>query len=533
MTEPEQQQTDLIEQDAEAGYTGGSLPFQQSPTSLIEAAMRMVESEDVAGRALSATSLKESAGFHGGFNAQLAQEDRGWLLTSTANNLDMTPQMRTFTVWRARQFARFDGIIKQTIALYTNFSIGTGLAWSVIDKDGDADSPGRAAVLLKEIKKSNPQTFSMQAQRDASDALYADGEMFFVFFVNPKAVKIRTFDVLEITDIITDPRDKATPWMYIRKFMVGTKEKTIIYKDWGWDGVLTPDFRMPQGIDPHAEFDDGKVYHVKLKGRDINTHSGLTSDMDWSAQYRKFMTARAAITLAIAAFAYDLKVKGNQGNINRIKSQLGTSLSTTTGSGETNPTPAPASTFLSNEGANLAPMKQETGAAAARTDSALFIQMAGMGSGIFPQYYGTNSFRLATAAAMEPPMMKAFEAYQGLWEAVYERIIRWIWDGAGIPEEEQNLNTMAPPIQEVNKAGIIESISKMVATFPKLGDSDDLIEWGLSVLGMNDADELLKALDIDDDAPPSTREAVMQHLASVLREAAIQAQGKGEDNEQT
>ncbi len=536
MTEPTEQteQTDLVEQDHAAGYTlGGTAPYMPSATGLIEAAMKLIKTEDVAGQALSATSLKESAFFgHGGFNVQLAREDRGWQLLSTANNLDMSPQMRMHNVWRARQFSRFDSLCKQTLALYTNFGIGTGFKWSVINKDGSAD---RAAALLTETQRTNPKTFKMKAQRDASDAAYTDGEMFFVLFFKSDGVLIRTLDPLEITHVVTHPEDKATPIFYVRRFMVNDKEVVRRYADWQWNGSIDV-AGLPKlpGVRSNAQISDGVVYHVKFRGRGKRGESGLTSDMDWSAQYRRFMTARAAITLAIAAFAYDLKVKGNQGNINAIKAQLGTSLSTTTGTGETNPPPAPASTFLSNEGANLAPMKQETGAAAAKVDAGLFVGMAGLGSGIFPHYYGIdNSFRLATASSMEPPMMKTFEAWQGLWVDVYETLIRGIWDRLGVPEDEQNLNTTVSPIQEINKTGLIDSIQKMVATFPKLGDSDDLIKWGLAVLGMNDADELLKALEMDDDdTPPSTREAVMQHFASLLREAAIQA-GKGDQHETT
>ena len=528
MTEPTEQ-TDLIEQDREAGYTeAGASPYVPSPTTIIEAAMRLIETEDVAGRALSATSLKESAFFgHGGFNAQLALEDRGWRLLSTMNNLDMPPQMRMHTVSRARQFARWDSLSIQTINLYTNFGIGTGFKWGVNNKDGSAD---KAAAVLADIQKTNPKTFKMKAQRDASKSAYVEGEKFFVLFFKRDSVLIRTLDPLEITDVVTHPEDKATPIFYVRRFMVGSKEVVRRYADWEWEGSIDV-AGLPKipGVRSNAQISDGVVYHVKFIGQGQRGESGLKADMDWAHQYRKFMTARAAITLAIAAFAYDLKVKGNQGNIKRIKTQLGTSLSTNTGLGETNPPPAPASTFLSNEGANLTPMKQETGAAAAKVDAGLIVGMAGLASGIFPHYYGIdNSFRLATATSMEPPMMKTFEVWQGLWVDVYETLILGIWDRLGVPEEQQKLTTTVPPIQEINKTGLIDSLTKLVATFPKLGDSDALIEWGLSVLGFVNADDMLKALGFDDDTPPSTREAVMQHLASVMREAAIQA-GKGDE----
>ncbi len=503
----------------QAGPNGNQ--FEMPPASLIEAAMRQVEKQDVAGRALAATELSESAIGSEFISPELLRDNVGWMrLSTTRNNLDMTDQMRMHGVWRARQFARHDGISKQTVALYTNFGIGTGFAWDVMgDEDGS-----QAQDVLDELIALNPKTFGAQGQRTNSDGLYTDGEWFPVLFVGSDTVKIRQVDVLELTHIITDPDDRDTTWMYVRKFMRGTKEKTLVYRDWKWDGILSPGFEMPAGIDKHAEISEGVIYHVKLKGRGKRGDSGLLSDMDWSRQYRNFMTARAAITLAIASLAYKLKVKGNAGAIAAIKAQRGTALSTTPSSGETNPPQAAGSTWMENAGAELSPMKQETGALAAKVDAGLFIQMAGMGSGIYPQYYGTNSFRLATAVAMEPPMMKAFESYQALWADVYENIIRWVWTKMGVPEDEQSLNTTAAPIQETNKTGIIESVAKLVLTFPPLGDSEDLMKWALQTLGLNDADELIAALDVEEKV---TRGTVKTQLASALREVIEQVKGKG------
>lgn len=507
----------LAEQERAEGYTkcgGNGDNYQPLPNTLIEAAVQMIERQDVAGQALAAT-LKESEFI----KMDLLRDDVGWRkISTTANNLDMPPQMRKFTVWRARQFTRFNGIVKQMLALYTNFGIGTGFGWDVIDKD---ESGGKAKEVLDTLIKANPKTFKSQGQRLNSDALYTDGEMFFVLFAGTDSVKIRTIDPMEMVDIITDPDDKATPILYARRFMRGMTEKVKYYLDWNATDLDTTvdDIKIPTGLPALTadNVDDGVVYHAKLRGRGTRGESGFTADMDWSAQYSKFMTARAAITLAIASLAYKLKVKGGAGNIAAIQSQVGSALDTSSGSGETNPPAASGSTWLENQGAELSAMKQETGAAAAKVDAGLFLQAAGVGSGIYPQYLGSNSFRLATATAMEPPMMKAFEAYQGLWVDVYETIIRWVWDEFDVPEAEQNLNTTAPPIQEINKTGLVDSVQKLVATFPKLGDSDDLIQWALAILGMNDADELLKALEMDSE-PPSTREAFVQNLSSVLRE---------------
>ena len=532
--------TELIDVDETLdGYTqvGGNGEGWQPPSTLIEAAIREIERQDESGHCLK--TVQESSPF---ITPELRREEAGWTaLSTTTNNIDMSPRMRMHTVWKARQYARHDGISKQILSLYTNFGIGVGFQFDVMaDKASGNDT--KARVVLDDLIKANPKTFGAQGQRANSDALYTDGELFMVMFVGADTVNIRGIDPLEITHIITDPEDRDRPVMYIRQFMKGTKQAVTFYLDWNVDDADIDKViaAWPDGVPSfdRSMLSPDAIYHIKLGGRGKRGDSGLLGGMDWSLQYRNFMTARAAITLAIASLAYKLKIKGSAGNIAAIKSQRGTALSGSTSSGETNPPQVAGSTWLENAGAELTTMKQETGAAAAKVDAGLFMQMAGLPSGIFPHYFGSdNSFRLATATAMEPPMMKTFEAYQGLWADVYENIILWVWNKMDVPEAEQSLNTTASPIQESNTGAILESVTKLVTTFPALADSEDLMKWALQTLGINDADELIKALELDNKinsagegttppVPPApvqpfekvTRGTVAAQMASVLRE---------------
>ena len=528
------------------GYrqVGGNGEGWQSPSTLIEAAMREIEQQDESGRCLK--HLAEASPY---ISAELRREDVGWSsLSTTTNNLDMTPAMRKHSVWKARQYGRHDGISKQILALYTNFSIGTGFQWDVMADDA-SDQDTAAKTVLDTLIEANPKTFGAQGQRANSDALFTDGELFPVLFVGADTVKVRQVDPLEINYIVCDPEDRDKPIVYIRQFMKGTKQAVTFYFDWKVDkGDIEKAIKAwPVGAPAFSEalLSDGVMYHIKLKGRGKRGDSGLLGGMDWSMQYRNFMTARAAITLAIASLAYKLKIKGNAGNLAAIKGQRGTALTGSTSGGEANPPQVAGSTWMENAGAELTTMKQETGASAAKVDAGLFMQMAGLPSGIFPHYFGSdNSFRLATATAMEPPMMKAFESYQGLWADVYENIIEWVWDKMDVPEDERSLNTTAAPIQESNVGAIVESVAKLIVAFPALADSEDFMKWSLQTLGLNDANELIEALELDKSnkgAEPEpvqpiqlapvqpqekvTRGTVAAQMASVLKEV-IHNQGK-------
>ena len=493
----------------EPGYQqlGPNAEREVNPFDLIlHEATRVVRSEDFAGRLL---DLREAEFMR----MDLARDDVGWTRLTGASNLDLSDSLRNAVVWRARQYARFDGIVRQTVALYTNFAIGKGFTWSV------KEDAKRATQVLDTFTQSrwNRQLFSTQGQRNQSNALYTDGEIFFTLFIERDMVKVRTIDPMEIIDIATNPEDKSEPRIYMRRFFVGSQEHTRLYADWMWDGK--GEAKDSQGQLVSGDLQPALVFHMKLAGRGLRGESGLIADMDWAKQYRAFMTCRAAVTRAIAMFVHKLKMQGNAAALAAVKTQLGTGLSES--SSETNPPPVAGSTFLENMNATLSSMNQETGAAAAKVDAGLFMNMAAMGSGIFPHYYGLdNSFRLATATSMEPPMFKALSAYQELWRDTYQLLFEWVLERAGVSEEERAVTVTGEPIREQNIQPMVDGIEKMVRSFPMLADSDDLAKHALSLLGINDPTTVMAQLQTEVAKIPGRN--VMALVYRALREAVEQ-----------
>jgi len=472
-------------------------------------AIRQVEREDIAGRLLKLSEAEF-------MSMELLKDDAGWQRLSDASNLDMPDALRVGIVHRARQYARHDGIVKQTVSLYTNFGVGTGFAGTV-NEEHEA-----AATTLNAFIKSpaNRQIFSTQGQRNSSKALLTDGEIFFVLFPSDP-MKIRTIDPLEIVAVATNPEDKSEPRIYIRKYYVGSQEHTKLYRDWMWDGeggAATAQGKLVTG-----DLEDAVIYHVKLAGRGLRGESGLIADMDWAKQYRKFMTGRAAVVRAIAMFAAKLKMQTDAAGLAAAATQLGTGLSQSTS--ETNPPPVSGSTMLENAGATYSTVRQETGAASAKVDSELFMQQATCGSGMFPHYYGLgNSFRLATAASMEPPMFKAFTAYQELWRDAYELIFQYVLEQANVPDEQCVVNVKGQPIREQDIGPLIDGIEKTVRTFSTLAASDDIAKYALTLLGISKPDEVLGQLaETYKDVPGHNVAALVYgYLREVVKQGGVQ-----------
>jgi len=478
----------------------------------LDYATRQIQREDLAGHILRSVDMHEASLM----SMDLIRDDVGWERLTGGTSLDMPDALRVSGVRRARQYARHDGNIKQTVALYTNFAIGKGFKWTVGEK------AKRAQQAIDELTKSvwNRKMFSTQGQRDLADALYTDGEVFFALFVEPDAVKVRTIDPLEITAILTNPEDKSEPRMYVRRYFVGTQEKTLLYRDWMWDGI--GDVQDAHGKPVTGEEADAVVFHIKAAGRGLRGESTLIADMDWAKQYRAFMTSRAAVARAIAMFPHKLKMLTDAAGLSAAAAQLGTGLSSS--SSETNPPPTPGSMFTENAGATLSSMRQETGAASAKVDAELFQKEVGVGSGIFPHYYGLgNSFRLATANSMEPPMFKAFTAYQELWRDAYQLIFEWVLKEMDVPEDQRAVTVTGEAIREEDTAPKVDGIEKMARTFPSLVESEELAKYALSLLGVSDPAEVMAELTEVFKGIPGHNVVALVHKA--LKEVLRQQEG--------
>lgn len=415
---------------------------------------------------------------------ELARDDAGWIGLGAVGAIGLPDMTRVASVRRARVYYVRDPLSKQAIRVWTDYSIGRGISWKAKDEDTNEILHGFWNDNVNEPILSN------QGQRKSSDSLLVDGEIFFVFFSNNAGdVKIRRIDPLEITEIITDPDDKETKLFYKRQWATPqSKTREIYYPDWANE--------KPKTIPPGAQggereiAESGVIYHIAFNTPGTRGVSLLLAAMDWTKAHRKFLEARAAITEALALFAWKAKIKGSSADVTTIRNQLRSSLAAG-GSTESNPPPAPASTMVENEGIDMTPIRTETGARNAQVDGAMLLQLFGSAVGIFPHYFGAGeSFRLATATAMERPMRVQFEAYQQLWGDIYDNIFHYVMDKNKIAKDKRFIDIDFPPIVEKDATDSIKVIAEILMVLPELG-VDEVKKLVLTNLGINNPDEVL------------------------------------------
>jgi len=430
---------------------------------------------------------------------ELAIDDRGWIGGTPTLSSDVTPQARQVVLGRARRYWRDDPLAKQAVRVWTNYCFGAeGISYDCGDDDATKEQ-------LNKIFKHpiNKRLLNAEGQHRSSKKLLVDGDVFFLIFDgDPK--QIRYMDPVQVKKIITNPNDEEHIVGYKRETADG---KTFYYKDWAGDietEVSNSNFDPSTMSDPDTQkaikWEEGVVcYHAAFDALQKWGNGLLNCVVDWSKEHRLFMYARVAIIQALMQFAFKTNVKGGQAAINALASSLKSSLVTTglAGAPERNPSPAPGGNFLQNAGLDLTPMPRTTGATDAKGDSDTLKLMVCAGSGIMLHYYGDPSTgNLATATAMELPMLKQFQAYQSFWKDVYTDLICIFLDrneADNEADDESEVTVSLPPILDEDLAKLAPFITALTTTFPETKVAQVLKQL-LQYLDIDNVDEVMEEI---------------------------------------
>lgn len=366
-------------------------------------------------------------------------EDLNWVNLSTDRpSLDLVYDDRKRLLQRIRLYRRRSPLAKNAAGLLQHYVLGKGISLK-------ANNRRQIAPIVDEFWEDpdNAQVFtSHQAQKEAIDGLWTDGDMFVVLFPDTDAgtTHLGMLDALFVEDIIADPNNAAIPrWYKARKpgtkynFTDGAYESTVstdftYYRDW-----RNPDDGTGKGPRPPKKLvEDGLLYHVRINKRGKFGESELAAAVDWLKAHKDFMEDRATLNRAAAQVAWKKKRRGSPTDVANEVARLQSSLIGNVTRYESNPPAASGSTIVENEGTSLEWVKTDTGAQAASADERTLRMMAGSGMGGIPNHYFGDeaNANLATATAMELPLLKSYEDWQKLWGDVISDIIGFVLDNA-------------------------------------------------------------------------------------------------------
>jgi hypothetical protein len=391
--------------------------------------------------------------------------------------IDMLWGARVVYTRRCRYLFNFDPMAKQAIRIWTDYSFGAGLSWTA--KNDDVQN------VLSTFWNSpdNRTILSAKGQRKSSDKVLVDGEIFFAIFLGPAdECTLRWVDPLEITEIISNPEDIEDVMYFKREWTNSLGIKSTSY------------YRSHTNIDDIGvtqangktitKTEDALIYHLALNTIGQRGNSLLLPAVDWIDQFRRFLAARIAIVRSLARFAWKNKVMGGAGAVGAVLGAFDSK------------SPQAGSMQIENQGSNLEPIRTDTGAHNASADAKLLKLQIFAALGIPEQYFGDISTgNLATAKTVELPMIKQFGSYQQIWADAYIDIFNIVLDHNGISaDDDRDIDFDMPEIAPFDADAAAKSIGQVVASFPQLQDSDDVLKQALLNIGITNVQDVIDAL---------------------------------------
>ncbi len=409
----------------------------------------------------------------------LALEDAGWISLGAQAASPIDGAERVTNLKLSRLYYTKDPLAKQSIRLWTDYTFGRGLRWSVEDKH----EATRKVLEAFWNAPTNQALLSARGQRLSSDKALVDGEIFFAIFLGAKgdAPKLRRIDPLEITEIISNPEDVEEVLYYRRDW---TDAQGSSHTDYLRSTTNIKGESAKNAAGKEIQTTEGAlVYHLALNTISQRGNPLLTPALDWIRQYRRFLASRIAIMLALTRFAWRTKVKGGQAAVDIIKAQ--------TEGKEINA----GSTVLENLGSDTTPIKTDSGAKNAYDDGRMIKLQVAAAVGFAEQYFGDISTgNLATAKTVELPILKMIQSYQDVWGDTYKAINEVVLAHAGIPPDKWYVDMAFPPIAPADVALIATALATILQALPELSASEDVKVIAMQTLGVNDPAEALKVL---------------------------------------
>ncbi len=479
--------------------------------------------------------LRESLG-----NARALAElqEVGWTPLGGGSSSDQVASRidRADVNTQARWYYFKDPIAQQAVMLHNAYTFGRGVGYRAAHEDVQAwldrfwkDQRNRASLT-----RALPQ-WLLNRERQL------DGELFLAFFVSTLTgrVTVRTFDPGEITQVITAPGDPLFPLYFRREYLPREYDfATGHYKTGDKRVEIYPDFRNAGDEDGHYPAavtwptPTTRVYvmHVctnPLAGRGL---SHLATGLPWIKAHKGFMEDRATLTLALATFAFKQKVKGNRQSMSRMLQQWGRYETAQRYSRDDRERRQGGNTLVENEASELEQLKTDSGASNAYQDARMMRQLAGIGSGgIFEHYLGDPSTgNLATATAMELPMLKMFEFEQQLWEDLYGDIFWFVtlmgllysdtlrglanvsrdlaggtglWEIEPLEEGLLDVEVRLPAIVQRDLAGQSTALASIAQAETSLGQqivpAEQMATYALQLLGFDDVGKIVAQMKAD------------------------------------
>lgn len=395
--------------------------------------------------------------------AERALEDLGWVgLNGNSSETSQTAAKESYElmVKRSRLSYITNPLTAQAVNLTTFYTFGSGLQAPKV-KEGNEEVQSLIDKFWKDPDNKLCLTES-EAQLKLSNKLQYDGELAFVLQVDTDgSVYVRLIDPLSIASVIFDNKDTMRPMFYKRlkkgslteyEYIPDIDNGVAVLKDAGGDFLTKWSVKLGDwGIKPEDVMQNSFVFHVKTNNDilDVRGIPDVWRALGFLESNRKINSDMATFINAQSQYAVKKKVQGTKAQVNAMASRLRQDPNTLR-----NPSYQAGSTLVQNSlvDTEMVALPSSTGqlfeVGIRRT-----LLMVASNFGIMEHYFGDpGTGNLATATAMELPMLKKFMARQKMWESIFARIINFQLDMAIV-----HTRTGAVELNEIRNRVVIKN----------------------------------------------------------------------------
>ena len=382
----------------------------------------------------------------------------------------------------ARVYWLKNPLVKRAVATQANYVFGQGV--DVVAADEDVQT---VVDAFMEDSKNRAELTGEQAMLTKETELQVTSNLFFTFFTDPLngATRVRTIPLSEITRIIYNPDDSKEPWYYYRQWQQPKEPGSQKYE---MHQAMYPDINyMPKGgLPKHFNGIEvmalNPVYHVKtncLSDMEYGV-SEIYAAIDWAKAYKDFLEDWYTIVKSLSKFAWKATSKSGATGMAQAKQVLEGAIN-----GGSNPMNSDlpgqaAQVWMSSDNFDLAPMPK-SGATVAVDDGRRALLMVCAATGIYEHYFGDPSTgNLATAKAMEQPMLLMFQERQELWTDVFNTILGYV------------INQSA--LKPGGKLRGIMSFNDYGESYVDMGDTDRSVDVKFPPILQEDVNERIDAI---------------------------------------
>lgn len=363
---------------------------------------------------------------------ELALDDIGY---EPLGSVDFDKQFSKAAINKIAAMARVywlkNPLIKRSVFTQASYVFGQGMDVTANDED--------VQDIINEFlddSRNRAELTGEQSMLAKESELQVCANLFFVFFSDPAngATRVRTIPLEQIERIVYNPEDSKEPWYYLRQWAQPKEAGSLKYeirKAFYPDINYNPKGGLPRNFNGIPVMKNNPVYHVKTNCMSDMAFgvSEVYAAIDWAKAYKDFLEDWYSIVKSLSKFAWKATSKSGATGMGQARSVLENALN----SRPTNPVNADlpgqsAQVWMSSDNFDLTPMPK-SGATVAVDDGRRALLMVCAATGIYEHYFGDPSTgNLATAKAMEQPMLLMFQERQELWKDIFTTIIDYVLD---------------------------------------------------------------------------------------------------------